>query len=77
MPIDERFEQLPDMLRDAIADGATTKHQMRAWIKKNHDWDLDTTSINQILYKYEGRFFLHDKDPKEGLPGWRLMRPWT
>ena len=58
-------------LMSALSSGPTTKYGLVASL--SGAWRVDTRTINQWLYRYEGVYFQKSRSPQEGLPTWALL----
>ncbi len=59
----------------AFAGGTKTKHRLA--VALGQKYEVDTRTINQWLYRYEGTYFAKDRSPQDGLPTWSLINTPT
>jgi superfamily II DNA or RNA helicase len=60
-------------LVDVLSAGPQTKHALEN--RMGAAWQVNTRTINQWLYRYEGTLFQKDRSQQEGLPTWALIPP--
>jgi transcriptional regulator with XRE-family HTH domain len=68
----DRDDLLDDMI-DALISGPKTHNQLARILAPKHR--VTGSDVNSWLYSYEGRFFIADRPPAQGLPTWRLSEP--
>ena len=58
---------------DAIVAGSSTKREIRSWLVANDRNRESVRYINQLLYRFEGKWFVRDVAREGAAPTWRVI----